>query len=229
MDVKTLAKETVKQLSEGMSEKEIKLLEETLVKNYEPIFKEMTAQKKIPMNDNTIDALIKAKGAGLSSTEKEKARTMLKDVCVEGKSPAESMELNKSILDWSYMNAYKQYQTGNFNEAIPTLRVLEWLDPSRFEFGFALAACYQMSKDYENAIFCYMKLAVNFPENPLPLFHAADCFKQKKLHNVAFATLQEVIKRCGEDPRYSKIKEKSQLFSDVEKELTNQNIQTKVV
>lgn len=223
MDVRALAKETVKKFSEGMSDKEIKLLEDTLVKHYEPVVKEAEAKKPVVVDDKTIEALIKQHGSQLSSADKEKARAMLREVCLEGKTPGEALKVDKTILDWSYMNAYKQYQSGNFKDAVPTFRVLQWLDPTRFEFSFALAACYQMSKDYENALLCYLKLAAQFPENPLPLFHAADCFKQRKLHSVAWSTLQEVIRICGDDPRYSKICEKSRLLADAELALVNQN------
>lgn len=224
MDVRTLAKETVEKFSEGMSDQQKKLLEDTLVKNFSPVIKEIEATKPVEVNDELIDKLIKEYGSELSPAEKEKARAVIKEVYVEGHTPGQAMNISKAILDWSYMNAYKLYQTGNFKEAIPTFRVLQWLDPTRFEFTFGLAACYQMIKDYENAIIWYLKLSARFPENPLPLFHAADCFKNKKLHSVCYATLQEVIRICGNDPRYSKIAEKSRLLAEAEKKLVYDQI-----
>lgn len=224
MDVRTLAKETVDKFSEGMSDKQRKLLEDTLVKHFSPVIKEIESHQPVDVDEQMINDLIERYGSELSPAEQEKAHHVLEEVCINGKTPGNVMNISKAILDWSYMNAYKLYQTGNFKDAVPTFRVLVWLDPTRFEFAFGLAACYQMLKDYENAIICYMKLSARFPDNPLPMFHAADCFKKKNLHSVCYAALQEVIRICGNDPRYSKIAEKSRLLAEAEKKLVYDKI-----
>ncbi len=105
--------------------------------------------------------------------------------------------------------------------------------PSAFLYGSILHAlnlpsvllpATKCSKTTRMPFICYMKLSARFPDNPLPLFHAADCFKKKKLHSVCYAALEEVIRICGNDPRYSKIAEKSRMLAESEKKLVHDKL-----
>lgn len=96
-----------------------------------------------------------------------------------------------------YTDAFFQYQSGNYAEAIDAFRLLCTHEPLEGKFWFGLAASLQESKDYEQALQAWAVTSLLKPNDPYPHFHAAECYLS--LANLADATkaLDEAASRAN--------------------------------
>ncbi len=58
-----------------------------------------------------------------------------------------------------------------------------------------IAACFHMLKEYKNAVQAYMICAMLDPENPIPHFHASDCYVEMKDNLSAIISLDLAVQR----------------------------------
>lgn len=108
-----------------------------------------------------------------------------------------------------YNKAYRLYNAGKYKDASSLFRFLTLVDPTTGRYSMGLSSCFQMLKDYQSAVTSYFMTSILDPKNPMPFYHAADCYIQLDLPYIAVIQLKKAIELCGDNPRYAIIKERS--------------------
>lgn len=131
------------------------------------------------------------------------------DIYEKGMKPKDAMGLSDQMVEGMYSFGYRLYNTGKYDQASQLFRLLIMLDPMQARFMMGLGACLHMQKKYEDASNAYVLCAVLDLTNPLPHYHAADCYLEDNKLELAVTALQSCIIICGEQPQYSVIKERA--------------------
>src|SRR5262245_50146775 len=120
---------------------------------------------------------IEAAAAPKKST-RWKASADIEDLALSTLAPLVPIQLQASEKRFEefYQHGYLLYQSGHYNEAKKYFFVLSIGDPKNAKYLFAVAATAHMLKEYGFAITMYSTAAIMDTENPLPLYHCADCF-----------------------------------------------------
>lgn len=154
----------------------------------------------------------------------EKVGEMVKTLFDTGRMPLEAMGFNNEKLDIVYGQAYRLYNSGNYNEAANLFRLLMVLDPTEVKYGLGLGACFHMLKEYENAVKTYVTVGIMDSTSPLPYFHASDCYIQMRDKASAILCLDMAVKRAGNKPEYQVLKDRALLSIDsLKQELMQQS------
>ena len=111
----------------------------------------------------------------LSSEDKQKVELALKNMGPFFKS---DQSKNYSLEDLSviYSVAYTLYQAGDYKEAITVFQRLASHDPLTVKHWMGLAASLQMEKEFDESLKAWAMASIISPKDPLPHFHAAECF-----------------------------------------------------
>lgn len=155
------------------------------------------------MIEKSVEKLDKDK---YSKKEIAMVKQAMREVIFESKLPYQAMGLKESNLNNIYLYAYNVFKGGKYDEAISAFFVLSMLDPTSAKYSFALASAYHKNKDYELAAGKYFGAAYLDPTNPVPYFHASDCFEKMGEKESAILALNGAISRCGEDPHWESVK-----------------------
>ncbi len=132
----------------------------------------------------------------------------IKNMVLNSMYPKDALGVGDKKTEELYAEAYRLYNNGRYEKAqklFSTLILLNAIDP-RFIFG--LAACMHMKKEYAHAGSTYVKCAIIDFENPIPYYHAADCWIQLNDPLSAITNLNLAIKRCGDKPEFDAIKKR---------------------
>jgi type III secretion system low calcium response chaperone LcrH/SycD len=159
------------------------------------------------------------------SREFDKGLTLLTTkMFKEGKTPSETLGVNKEVMESIYAQAYRLYNTGKYEEAIHLFRILIMMNSNETKYLLGLAACFHMIKEYESAIQTYTLCSACDAENPLPHYHISDCFIQLKDLLSAMISLELAIARTEGKQEYSKIRERALLsLESLKAQLTTQS------
>ena len=112
------------------------------------------------------------------------------------------------------------YYQGKYEDAAKVFSYLNTLGPSDYRFVLGLAASlHRLGTRYEEAVRAYIFASSFDPKDPLPHFHAADCFIKMNEMDGAIECLDFAIERAGRQKKYSHIKEKAVM---VQKKLKEQ-------
>jgi len=152
---------------------------------------------------------------------------LLENIFDKGMLPKDALGIQDNDTEALYAQAYQMYNMGKYQDAravFASLTLIDQLDP-RFLFGHA--ACSHMLEEYQSAADVYMQQAVISPEDPIPYYHAADCYLKLKDPFSATVALKLVVKRSGDDPKFATIKERSEMtVKNLEKELEPEDLGT---
>ena len=144
----------------------------------------------------------------LNKEEQEKLQNVLRKVVLEGMVPKDAMQLDDRVMNLCYSYAYNLFNTGKFEEANQTFRILQALDPRSPRYMMGLAACYHKQNEFEKAAEVYFATSLIDLTSPIPFYHMADCYMQMDDPYDAYIALTAATKRCGKDPIYAKLKAK---------------------
>lgn len=186
---------------------------------YYDIFKVLDQEtlETLPTTENiekNINKIVSKSDPSLTEEQKQMQRDLLKKVFIEGKSPAEVMNLTKKNLEFIYSYAYNLYQTGNLDSAIAIFRFLDVLNPTDPRYAFGIGAALHMQKKYVEGADWYIKSAALDPTGPIAYYHASDCYIKANDSKSAQIVLIQAIARCGNNPVYEKLKTKAELMLD---------------
>lgn len=113
-----------------------------------------------------------------------------------------------------YGQAYLLYNTGRYRDAGEVFRLLITLNSTEPKYLIGLAACYHMMKEYQSAGSTYNLASIIDPDNPIPYFHASDCYLQLGDKASAATMLEMAIKRAGEKVQYTTLKQRAEITLD---------------
>lgn len=155
---------------------------------------------------------------GLESEQAEKLDKLSSKMLGQGVLPKDAMGLSDQMIEGIYGQAYRLYNTGKYKEASQLFRLLIMLNAQELKYSLGLAACFHMSKDYATAVDVYTTCGIIDPHNPVPHYHASDCYLQMGDKISAIIALEMAIKRAGDKAEYSQLKDRAQLTIDSLKE-----------
>lgn len=136
---------------------------------------------------------------------------LVDNLLVHAMLPKDALGVSDTNVEKIYTEAYRLYNNGKYRDAqqlFCSLILLNTLEP---KYLFGLAACHHMMKDYENAANNYIRSAMLDPGNPIPYYHASDCYLQMQDNISAMAALNMVIKRAGSKSEFATIRDRCQL------------------
>lgn len=139
-------------------------------------------------------------------------KNILEGALKKGIMPKTALKINDEAMEAVYTQGYNLYGQGKYKEASHVFRLLMLMDFTTPKYVLGLAACAHRLKDYENAANLYVLCSTLDPKNPLPHFHAADCYLQVKLPTIALLSLNVAIKTAGDQSQYNLIKERAMLM-----------------
>lgn len=142
---------------------------------------------------------------------KETLDSMYKAV-KQGIMPKQMLNIGDETIEGLYSQAYLLYNQGKFQESAYLFVVLVVLDPHKAKFQLGSAACLHRLGKYEKAAQIYLISSALDPENPLPHFHAADCYIKLNALPLAQMCLKNAIQLCGEKKEFEVVKERAMLM-----------------
>jgi type III secretion system low calcium response chaperone LcrH/SycD len=149
-----------------------------------------------------------------SALEKEKTKefqNVAAKAVQQGMMPKDMMGLSDAMVEGIYGQAYRLYNTGKYKDASQLFRLLIMLNSTESKYAIGLAACFHMMKDYKNAVSTYAICGVIDPNNPIPHYHASDCYIHMKDPASALIALEMAVTRAGDKIEYQMIKDRALL------------------
>lgn len=148
----------------------------------------------------------------VTEASKETMALLMERVIKQGMRPKTALQLSDDVMEGIYGHAYNLYNRGMYSEASHIFRLLILLDPTAGKYLMGLAACLHMMKLYDQAIGMYLLAAALDLKNPLPHYHAADCFIKLDSPGDASLELMETIEVAKKQPQYKVLVERAQLM-----------------
>lgn len=145
---------------------------------------------------------------------KDTITALLSAALNKGIMPKQALQLGDDTMEAIYSQAYTLYNQGRYKEASYIFRMLMLLDYATPKYPMGLAACLHRLKDYRAAANIYLLSGTLDTANPLPHYHAADCYMQLNYPMMALFSLGLAIKAAGAQPQYAIIKERATLMHD---------------
>jgi type III secretion system low calcium response chaperone LcrH/SycD len=142
----------------------------------------------------------------------ETLKELMEAVIKKGIMPKQALQIADETMEAIYTQGYNLYNQGKYFEASYLFRLLMMLDPITPKYTLGVAACLHRAKDFKNAANIYTLCAALDPTNPLPHFHAADCYLKLKAFELARFSLSMAINIAGEQPQYTIVKERAILM-----------------
>jgi len=154
-----------------------------------------------------------AESIGREMKEKSaaKMREMAGALAEKGGMPKDILGIGDAMVEGIYGQAYRLYNAGKYREASQLFRLLIMLNSVEPKYCMGMAACCHMLKEYAIAVQMYTTCGALDPENPVPHFHASDCYLQMEDPLSALLALEMAVKRAGEQPHYAVLKDRALL------------------
>lgn len=151
---------------------------------------------------------------------KQATKKIVDNVLVSGMMPKDALGLSDQQLENMYAQGYRLYNMGKFIEAKRVFIMLTAANVLEPKYIFGMAACCHMMGDFWEAAELYTRCGMFSKEDPVPFYHAADCYMQLKERIPAAVSLKMVMKRAGERPEFTVIKERAEIMlKTIEKEI----------
>jgi type III secretion system low calcium response chaperone LcrH/SycD len=156
---------------------------------------------------------LQAREIDVQEKKRWKASQEIEDECLEilGKVLPTTLRASPARLEQFYDHGYMLYKFGRYNEAHPYFHMLTLADPENGKYLMASAACYHMLKDYASAIQLYSMTMFFEPDNPLPLYHMADCYIKIFQAFNALISLEMAIEKCV-NPKFHSLKDRMKMM-----------------
>lgn len=155
-----------------------------------------------------------------SGPAKESLLSLLTEAANKGIMPKHALQLGDDTMEAVYSQGYNLYNQGRYKEASYIFRLLMLLDYMTPKYILGLAACLHRMKDFKNAANIYLLCGAIDAKNPLPHYHAADCYLQLEVPTLAIFSLGLAISAAGNQPQFAIVKERATLMREVlEKQL----------
>ena len=163
------------------------------------------------MDPNKMAAATDPVGA-LSGDHIKKTMNMMWQSMKKGGKPTDMLDISEDTVEYFYAQAYQFYNQGKYKEALYLFQMLTMLEPGVSRHGLGSAACLHRMGKYEAAGQLYIISQPMDPENPLPFFHASDCYIKLKVYELAEFNLQKCLDLCKDKEEFKLVKERSSMM-----------------
>jgi len=159
----------------------------------------------------SIKESVKRAGKGHPKKVQEDVEELAENVVGKGKLLKDAMGLSDEMLEGIYTFAYRLYTLGKYDESLQMFRLLIMLNPMESKYTLGLAACFHMQKDYRSAASSYSLCSMIDPGDPMPYYHASDCYMNMDKPELAVDALRKCIERCGEGETHQQVKNRAEV------------------
>jgi type III secretion system low calcium response chaperone LcrH/SycD len=150
-------------------------------------------------------------GAALQDKGMAKMETLTEQLMQKGGAPKDLLGISDEMVEGVYGQAYRLYNTGKYRDACQIFRMLVMINATEPRYIMGQAACLHMLKEFKSAAESYTICGMMDPDNPVPHFHASDCYIQMQNPVSALVALQMAVKRAGERPQYKTLKDRAEM------------------
>lgn len=168
--------------------------------------------------EELIDQQVEKTGAPFPPEAKGQLKTVLSDVLLKGLSIMEAIHFPPPLVELIYSHACDLYTAGKYQDAGKLFNFLARLNPKDPRFSFSYAASQHKLKNYEEASGFYIFSTTLDPANPLPWFHAGDCYLEMQKLDVALVMLTKSIEVAGDSPAHERLKQQAGALCDLIKQ-----------
>lgn len=158
-----------------------------------------------------IKKAVGALGEEIGEEKSSDLRKIAAKAITQGMMPKDVIGLSDTMIEGIYGQAYRLYNTGMYKDAGQLFRLLILLNSSEPKYVMGLAACFHMMKEYQSAVSTYAMCGIIDPENPLPHYHASDCYLHMKDSISALIALEMSVRRAKNKPEYQTIRDRAML------------------
>lgn len=127
----------------------------------------------------------------------------------KGSSIKDILGVSDDSAEAIYGQAYLLYTTGKYRDAAEIFKLLIMMNSIESKYVMGLAACYHMLKEYQSAASTYMLVSAVDGQNPLPYFHASDCYIQMGDKVSAALMLEMTLKKVGDNKKFETLKQRA--------------------
>lgn len=156
-----------------------------------------------------INKIVEEMSQGMEREQTKRLEQFASKMVGPGVSPKDTMGLSDQMVEGIYAQAYRMYNSGKYKEASQLFRLLIMLNGAEPKYSLGLAACFHMVKEYETAAEAYTTCGMIDPNNPIPHYHASDCYLQMGDKVSAMIALEMAVKRSGSKPEFSQLKDRA--------------------
>src|SRR5579871_3448065 len=100
-----------------------------------------------------------------------------------------------------YATAFGLYEKGDYRSASQLFTQLVLTDPFSAHYWQGLASSKQMGREYMAAVHAWCMIALLSEKDPMPHFHAAECFLSLEEKEEALKALDAALDLCQDDER----------------------------
>ncbi len=151
-------------------------------------------------------------GKELSEEEKAAVQEVMKEV-IDRKIPLrDAIGITPETMSRVHDMAYQMYNNGRYQQALQLFRLLITLETVDVKYLMGIAASLHMLKDFSKAAEMYFYINAIYPNDPIPYYHAADCYLQMDLPDVAAAVLKRCILQCENKPEYDQLRKRVEVI-----------------
>lgn len=165
-------------------------------------------QAKLELSHETVEQAMKTMREHTNPMVKAAMEKLFDGVVNKGLEMKDALGMKPEMLESLYSHAYFLYNGGRYDDAVLLFQILMLLHPTEAKYTMGLAACLHMKKSYFQAGEMYALAGILGNDNPIPYYHAADCWMNVDQPNVAVESLKLAIKLSGERPEYAVIKDR---------------------
>ena len=141
---------------------------------------------------------------------KEVVEKHLADIMVKGMLPKDALKVSNQVMEFVYADAYHYYKAGQYEKAGHLFQALIMMNPSEPKYFLGLAGSYHLMKSYTPAVYAYLMAQKADLRNPLPSYHASDCYMKLNQPENARSQLIMALEICGDKPRHRALKTRIQ-------------------
>lgn len=161
-------------------------------------------------NKEMIQKAVDKMSTEFPNEDKKKYITLLTKIIEEGVYPKDAMGLSDEFIEMLYAYAYKLFQSGKFEEAATTYKFLMTVSPADIRHPMALAACFHKMQNYTGALTTYIACTFIAPDDPMPYYHASDCFLKLNDPEKAIGMLKFAVEKAKAKPEYTALQERAE-------------------
>jgi type III secretion system low calcium response chaperone LcrH/SycD len=155
-----------------------------------------------------------------SGIDKKKFEEVLTEMVEGGSTLKKAAGINDQFINQIYAYAYNLFQGGKYEKAQEGFETLRLLDPKNALYTFSAAACLHKLQKYHEAIQYYMCAGIINDNDPIPYYHASDCFLKLDNKYGAVFMLTHALLHLKDTPENAIFKERlEQSIKSLEKEM----------
>ena len=136
---------------------------------------------------------------------------MSKNMLDHGVSPSETLKIPDEIMEGLYAEAYNLYNQGKYQDATYLFKFLVMMKGREYKYVLGLAATMHMKKEWVTAATMYEMASLLDRNNPVPLYHASDCYINAEMLPKAIEALERAIECSDITKEYQILKKRAEL------------------